>query len=100
MSNMDPDDRMDIEIADNLERYTMRGDKIKAECEALGLNVERVPASGFVRAFNARGERVRVIWTQSDISDRLVGGVTLMINGRETFARSIREIRFLVESRK
>lgn len=65
------------------------------ECEALGLNVTREPADGYCK-FNAVGTGVRVYWSTSTLQDNILGLPRVASGGRDTHARNLREVAFLV----
>jgi hypothetical protein len=65
------------------------------ECEALGLKVVRVPDTG-AEAYNATTSGVCVYWRKSSTSDGLLGLPRVVVNGVDTHARSVKEVRYLV----
>jgi hypothetical protein len=71
------------------------GDEIKAECEALGLQVRRIPTFSAM-GWDATSPGIRVYWTTSLISEHLLGLPRVATKSGDTHARSILEIRYLV----
>lgn len=70
---------------------------VSEECKALGLSVRRDPDTGYAASYSATGYGVRVYWRMSTISDTLIGYPRVAKDGRDTFARSLKEISYLVQ---
>lgn len=69
-------------------------------CEGLGLAVRQMPDSGR-KSFNAtfaNAAGVRVYWSTS-LEGGLLGLPRVSVDGRDTHARSCREVQFLVNGR-
>lgn len=72
---------------------------ISSVCEALGLKVEQIPAHGR-KTFSAtfpETNKVRVYWSTS-LEGGLLGLPRVITGGRDTHARSTKEIEYLVRT--
>lgn len=72
----------------------MTHEAIKKECEALALKVERVPATGR-HSYRATAPGKLVYWSTSTLGS-LLGLPRVCVDGGDTHARSIKEIRYLI----
>jgi hypothetical protein len=75
----------------------MKHKAVKDVCEQLGLTVIGVPATGR-KSFLAQFLAGHVYWSISSTDENLLGLPRVVVNGRDTHARSIKEIKFLVQS--
>lgn len=77
----------------------MKHTKLKAECQALGLTVFRTEnsADGHLARWEALADGVRVYWTASLVSDTLVGMPRVVKCGWDTHARTVNEVKYLVQ---
>jgi len=67
--------------------------EIKDQCEALGLQVTQTHDTGR-KSFNAIGKNIRVYWSTS-YEGGLLGLPRVNVNGKDTHARSLKEIKYL-----
>lgn len=66
------------------------------ECEALALKVEQQPDPGGAKSYSATAPGQRVTWRVSHTGG-LLGLPRVIVNGRDTHARSLHEVRYLLK---
>lgn len=68
---------------------------IISECEALALKVEQQPDQG-AKSYSATSLGFRVYWRVS-FTGGLIGLPRVVVHGRDTHARTLKEIRYLLK---
>lgn len=73
----------------------MKHQTIKEMCESLAFTVDRAPSDGLRRNWNATRPGQRVYWSTS-FEGGMLGLPRVAVNGVDTHARSLAEIKYLL----